>query len=165
MRTRAHALSHRPRPAQATGEAQGTNDRRSSHEVVQGIGEGPCVACSFTCAEWKEWARHYSCDQVRRIPTATSSLPATQISAALIAALMIQEGLKLLRGDRQPCGERLLATARRPALDRVAVRRSNRCSFHERIRMVAERPELSSTLGAGEVLERLSSELAVPATL
>jgi len=132
---------------------------------VQGIGEGPCVACSFTRAEWTEWSRHYSCDQVRRVTTSTTPIPATQISATLTAALMTQEALKLLHGDRRPCGERLFVRSHKPALDRVVVRRSGRCPFHERIGPVEERHDLSSTLGAGKVLDLLSSEFAAPVTL
>lgn len=125
--------------------------------VIQGVGDGPCVACSFSSAEWDEWSRRYSCDQVLRVMAATARVPATQVIASLVAALMVQEGLALLHGDRRNLGTRLFLAAQRPVIERVRVTAKPRCPFHAQIDKVEEHGALSSRMTAGELLDRLGS--------
>ncbi len=123
--------------------------------LTQGVGTGPCVACGFSAAEWDDWSRRYSCDQVRRTAAAEAKVPATQIIASLIGALMVQEGLAFLHGDSRNAGTRVFVAAQRPVIERVRLTRKARCPFHAHIAPVEESPALSNQLTAGELLEAL----------
>jgi molybdopterin/thiamine biosynthesis adenylyltransferase len=125
--------------------------------VTQGVGTGPCVACGFSAAEWDDWSRRYSCDQVRRAAAAEAKVPATQIIASLVGALMVQEGLAFLHDDGRNAGTRLFVAAQRPVIERVRLTRKPRCPFHAHVAPVEELPALSNQLTAGELLEVLGT--------
>ena len=133
--------------------------------MMQGALDGPCVACSFSRQEWADTQRRYSCDQVRRQLAEEAKIPTTQVSSAFTAALMVQENLQILHGERTHLGTRLFFAGRWPTLERFAVRRSPRCPFHQEIREVIELPDLSYRLVAGEVVERLTRLLGTGTTI
>ncbi len=133
--------------------------------VIPALGEGPCVACGFSAGEWAEWSRRYSCNHVRHALAAEARIPATQVTAALVSALMAQEGLKLLHGDQRALGTRLMLAGAVPAIERVGFRVKPRCPFHPRLGPVAERTDLSAGDRAGDVVERLSSWLGHAASV
>jgi molybdopterin/thiamine biosynthesis adenylyltransferase len=133
--------------------------------MVQGVGDGPCIACSFGQGEWGDLGRRYSCDQVRRAYAAEAKMPATQVAAAMAAAVMAKESCDILHGKTAALGMRLVHTGRWPRLEWGAVQRVPRCPFHWQIGAVQELPELSCRLTAGAVVERLATLLGGEVTI
>lgn len=133
--------------------------------MMQGAIDGPCVACSFSRQEWADTQRRYSCDQVRRQLAEEAKIPTTQVSSAFTAALMVQESLQILHGERTHLGTRLFFAGRWPTLERFTVRRSPRCPFHQETREVIELPDLSYRSVTGEVVERITRLLGTGITI
>jgi molybdopterin-synthase adenylyltransferase len=126
--------------------------------VIQGVGEGACIGCTLSRAEWAERAARYSCDDVRRLITPRALVPATQVIASLTASLMVSEAVQILHGDVARAGARLFFAGRAPALQRMLLRQRPRCLFHTHIDRVREDGTLSSRMTAGAVLEHLAAE-------
>jgi molybdopterin-synthase adenylyltransferase len=133
--------------------------------IVQGAGEGPCVACTFGSKDWSERGVRYSCDEVARLVVPHALIPTTQVIASLTSALMVSEALQVLHGDVSHQGVRLHFTGRRPDLCRVLLRRRLRCPYHLTMEYVHEDARLSITMTARALVEHFAASYGADVTI
>lgn len=68
---------------------------------------GPCYACHASEAQLKASRERYSCDNFIRKAAESQVIPTTQIAAAIVGALQVQEAVKYLAGQPVIAGRQI----------------------------------------------------------
>jgi molybdopterin/thiamine biosynthesis adenylyltransferase len=123
--------------------------------------EGPCYECLLTSNDREIIAAHKSCKQVARTNIARGKVPTTPTMGSIIAALQVQEGIRLLHGEaRGSLGGKILRV--NCGLNDYYTTRGERrpdCGGHFRYGAVIEVPEWTvATTTPRQILARLEAD-------
>lgn len=120
--------------------------------------ESVCYRCGLSPRQLALSRERYSCDDFKRRAAAAGKAPTVQVISALVAALQVQEAVKLLCGLRVETGVRLHFQGNLNELFTVDLRRRLDCPAH------AQYPPSLPSLDVGReaTLRQLLEELSSP---
>ncbi len=109
-------------------------------------GEGPCYECSLTQTQ-KTWiAQATSCRGIALRNLSLGKVPTTPTMGSIIAALQIQEGIKVLHGDLKNslAGKRLIVNCNINDFYVTSSQRNEDCDGHDQFGTVTEMPAFTA---------------------
>jgi len=130
--------------------------------------EGPCYECTLTRNDQEIIARAVSCRGIALQHLALGNVPTTSTMGSIIAALQVQEAVKLLHGDlkKSLAGRRLVVNCEINDFYTTRAERKEDCAGHFRYGQITEVPAWGSTVtSAREVLSRFEQETRQPGHL
>jgi molybdopterin/thiamine biosynthesis adenylyltransferase len=130
--------------------------------------EGPCYECNLSPIALDQIARARSCRHVALENLALGKVPTTSTMGSIVAALQVQEAMKLLHGQTQGSlgGQQLIIDGESNDFYPARGERNELCQGHIRFGEVTEEPSWSvSRTTALDVINRLSEESGGPAYL
>jgi molybdopterin/thiamine biosynthesis adenylyltransferase len=109
-------------------------------------GQGPCYECSLTQAEKTRIAEAASCRGIALRNLSLGKVPTTPTMGSIIAALQVQEGVKVLHSELKNClvGKRLVVNCSINDFYVTASERNEDCEGHEQFGVVREVPEFTA---------------------
>ena len=122
---------------------------------------GPCYECYLTPGEREIIAQAVSCRGISRANINLGKVPTVSTMGSIIAALQVQEGLKLLHSlvSEKKAGTRLVVNCEANDFYPIRADRKEDCQGHARFGEVTEVPDWShQTTSAGDLLERYAKE-------
>jgi adenylyltransferase/sulfurtransferase len=122
---------------------------------------GPCYACTLSKAEMLRIAEAKSCQRVVRSNVAAGKVPTISTMGSIVAALQVQEALKLLHGDWKwsLAGRKFVINCLTNDFYPTQFERKPGCLGHRRFGDVTEVPEWSADRTTPrDVLTRLREE-------
>jgi molybdopterin/thiamine biosynthesis adenylyltransferase len=123
--------------------------------------ETACYECGLFTADLEVIAATTSCQGIAMQKLATGSVPTTSTMGSLVAAIQVQEGMKLLHGQRRRslAGNKLIINGLINDFYKVSVPRREECPGHFRSGAITEVPEFTAgATTAREVIERFRLE-------
>jgi molybdopterin/thiamine biosynthesis adenylyltransferase len=123
--------------------------------------QGPCYECSLTQMEQAMIAQAASCRGIALRNLSLGKVPTTSTMGSIIAALEVQEGVKLLHGDFHNAlvGKRLVVNCNINDFYMTRSERKETCGGHFRYGDVTEVPEFSAdTTSANDILARFKEQ-------
>lgn len=124
-----------------------------------------CYECSMTERDYQLMNLRYSCPLLRPEDLSLGRVPTTSISASIVAALQVQEAIKLLHGLDVLAGKGLYFNGQSHSLSVLTYTRRPDCYGHEIWGKVYEFPAGVGELTVGSLLERAQCLLGEPQTL
>jgi adenylyltransferase/sulfurtransferase len=124
-------------------------------------GQGPCYECTLTQAEKTRIAETASCRGIALRNIKLGKVPTTPTMGSVIAALQVQEGVKVLHGDLKNslAGKRLVINCNINDFYVTASTRSEDCEGHEQFGPVTEVKEFTAkSTSARDLLERFKED-------
>jgi len=92
--------------------------------------EAPCYACGTAKYLASERQERYSCFDFKKKQHAAGKVATVQIGAAWVAALQVQEAVKLLHGDQRNVGYKLLFEGQLNEFERIKLPEHPNCPIH-----------------------------------
>jgi molybdopterin/thiamine biosynthesis adenylyltransferase len=124
-------------------------------------GQGPCYECGLSQAEKTRIAEAASCRGIALRNLSLGKVPTTPTMGSIIAALQVQEGVKVLHGDlkKSLAGKRLVVNSTINDFYVTTSDRNEECEGHEQFGEVREVPEfLAESTSAKAMLERFKED-------
>jgi adenylyltransferase/sulfurtransferase len=123
-------------------------------------GETACYACTLTALDMRNLAQATSCRGIALERTKAGKVPTTSTMGSIVAALQVQEALKLLHGGRRSlAGKRLILNCILNDFDTVTLDRKAGCMGHFRFGEITEVPEFSAgSATIVDILNRFKTE-------
>jgi molybdopterin/thiamine biosynthesis adenylyltransferase len=124
-------------------------------------GQGACYECSLTQAERTRLAETASCRGIALRNIKLGKVPTTPTMGSIIAALQVQEGVKVLHGDLKNslAGKRLVINCNINDFYVTASTRNEDCEGHEQFGPVREVNEFrAGNTSGGNLLERFKQD-------
>lgn len=122
---------------------------------------GPCYECCLTYSDQEILARATQCAGIARANIALGKVPTVSTMGSIIAALQVQEGLKVLHGllRKERAGTRLVVNCETNDVYPTRADRKEDCEGHFRFGEVTRAPAWSHrTTTANDLLERYRVE-------
>jgi len=129
--------------------------------AVYAPGAGPCYECTMTQTDWKIVGQRLPCNHVARQQGAAGRVPTTSTMGSIIAALQVQEAIKLHQGDERGSlvGRRFVVNGRINDFYAVTFDPRPGCLGHEMYGEVVEQPRWkSNTTTVREVLDQFEAD-------
>jgi adenylyltransferase/sulfurtransferase len=117
---------------------------------------GPCYECNLTQLEKEIISEVASCRVIAVRNLALGKVPTTSTMGSIIAAMQVQEGVKLLHGDfnRALIGKRLVVNSEANDIYVAAFGRKQECEGHFRFGEISEEASFSAATAATDILAR-----------
>ena len=126
--------------------------------------DGPCYECTMTERDYAVAGHRNSCTFVPEAPQRASGIPTTPTSASIIAALQVQEWLKLLHGQPATPGQRIFFDGTSLRLRVLVDGRRTGCPGHRTLREIVPLG-LAPDVTLSAVLSAARTALAEPVAL
>jgi adenylyltransferase/sulfurtransferase len=127
--------------------------------------EGACYECTMNETDRKLVAERRSCAMLARDIVESGHVPTTAVAASLIAALEVQEAIKILHGQPAIVGEGVHVNGLWGETSRVKYPRRDDCSGHENLGPVTPLGLASDAVTFEELVARAERELGDGAVL
>jgi len=127
--------------------------------------EGACYECTMNETDRKLVAERRSCAMLARAVLESGHVPTTAVAASLVAALEVQEAIKILHGQPAIVGEGMHINGLWGEVSRVKYPRRDECSGHENLGPVTPLGLRSDAITFEALLERAEKELGDGAVL
>lgn len=114
---------------------------------------GPCFECTMSAGDWDALAERRGCAGLRVEGVASVAVPTTPITASILAAIQVQEALKLLHGRDDVGGRGLVFDGLTNELYSVTFSRAEDCGSHDPLDNVISLAGSATTTTAKEVLD------------
>jgi adenylyltransferase/sulfurtransferase len=126
---------------------------------------GACYECTLTADEYLELPRRHSCPVSQPSLVPAGRVPTTPLSAAVTAAMQVQEAVKLLHGHEVPAGAGIHWSGQSHRLSVITYARRDDCDNHDPPPPVHDLPEGVADLTVGELLDRAAAVAGGPVVL
>lgn len=90
----------------------------------------PCYRCSLTDQQFLNENKRYSCDFFKKKAFDAGKIPTTQIAAAMVSALQVQEAIKFLCGQEVSIGKKIYFQGTYNGFDIVSKSINENCIAH-----------------------------------
>ncbi len=127
--------------------------------------EGACYECTMNATDRQLLAERRSCALLARDVVARGHVPTTAVSASIIAAMQVQEAVKLLHGQPALIGEGLHVNGLWGESSRVKYPRKEDCPGHEKLPAVEPLGIGVGDVKLGDLLARAERELGAGASI
>jgi len=140
-------------------------------ERLQGVARvfdpatGPCYECTMSDVDWKMLEARRSCALLTRDEMEQGKTPTTPTTSSVVAGIQAQEAVKLLHGLPTLRGQGFVFDGEHHQSYTVNYSRRDDCPTHEQDEFTVELPLQAATTRAGDLLERVRSELGAEAVL
>jgi molybdopterin/thiamine biosynthesis adenylyltransferase len=122
---------------------------------------GPCYECNLTMLEKRIIGDVASCRVIALRNIALGKVPTTPTMGSIVAAMQVQEGVKVLHGDfrRALIGKRLVVNSETNDIYMMAMDRKEGCDGHFRFGAIVEVPGFrAGATSAADVLARFKAD-------
>src|SRR5579862_1441318 len=132
-------------------------------EVLNGVarvfspGDGPCYECTMSAVDWKMLESRRSCALLTREQLNEGKVPTTPTTASIIAAIQVQETIKLLHGLPTLAGSGFVYNGLSADAYTVAYKRKPDCFAHERYETREKLNDGAAGVSLGDVLDKALS--------
>jgi molybdopterin/thiamine biosynthesis adenylyltransferase len=126
---------------------------------------GPCYECTMSEVDWKMLAARRSCALLSRDEMEMGKVPTTPTTSSVIAGIQTQEAVKLLHGLPTIAGQGFVFDGTNHQSYLVTYSRLEDCPSHEAMSPIEELPWRGATTTAGELLDRVRSDLGPAAVI
>ena len=126
---------------------------------------GPCYECTMGENDWKMLEARRSCALLTRDEMELGKVPTTPTTASIIAGIQVQEAIKYLHGLETIAGQGFVFDGTHHQSYLVSYTRKADCPAHDADTPVASLPWQVGTTRAGDLLERVRSELGAGAVV
>lgn len=121
---------------------------------------GACYECSMSHSDYKILNTRYSCQGIQLENFIEGKIPTTPTIASIIAAMQVQEAVKILHCWPLVENQELLYDSMNYTLQTVKLQQREDCLAHYSLKDIIELPEYTvSTITAGDLLERVRADL------
>lgn len=128
--------------------------------------DSACYECMLSSADYRELNLRFSCQGVAIQGIIDGKIPTTPTVASIIAAMQVQEALKLLHGEPVLAGHEILYDSHLHSMQTAQLKRRDDCLGHSTLGSVIEVFEFSAgETTAGQLLARARSDLGEHARL
>jgi adenylyltransferase/sulfurtransferase len=140
-------------------------------EVLSGVArvfnpaEGACYECTMSDVDWKILQHRRSCALLSRDEMAQGKVPTTPTTASIIAALQVQEAVKLLHGLPTLSGQGIRLDGLAGEVYRVEYPRKPDCMGHERCGRLEPLGAGVADVKVGQLLARARAEVGPEAVI
>ncbi|HEV3316259.1 MAG TPA: ThiF family adenylyltransferase [Candidatus Angelobacter sp.] len=125
-----------------------------------------CYECMLSSADYREMNLRFSCQGVAVQGVIDGKIPTTPTMASIIAAMQVQEALKLLHGEPVLAGHEVLYDSHLHSMQTAQLKRREECLGHSTLGSVIEVLEFSAgKTTAAQLLARAQSDLGEHARL
>ena len=123
-------------------------------------GEAACYECTLSTVDIRNMAQATSCRGIALERVKAGKVPTTSTMGSIVAALQVQEALKLHHGDRRTlAGKRLIINCILNDFDIVALDRKDGCMGHFRLGDITEVPDFTvGSTTVRDILKKFRSE-------
>lgn len=128
-------------------------------------GKPPCYECTLGETDWALLERRMSCNLLVRDPAPEGKVPTTPTISSIIAAVQVQEAVKLVHGLPTLAGKGLIFEGLNHSSYRVEYTENPECQSHYTLPVVLRVGRRSDELTLVELLEYASQELGASAIL
>ena len=126
---------------------------------------GTCYECTMNETDRKLVAERRSCAMLARDVVERGHVPTTAVAASVVAALEVQEALKVLHEQPALVGEGLHLHGLWGEVSRVKYPRRDDCAGHETLGPITPLGASSDQLSFGQLLDKAEAELGAGAVL
>lgn len=140
-------------------------------EVLNGVarvfapGEGPCYECTMSQVDWKMLEARRSCALLSREQLQEGRVPTTPTTASVIAAIQVQEAIKLLHGLETIAGKGFIFNGLTAESYVVSYARKPDCFAHDRCIRLEKLGAGVADVTLGELLKRARKDLGAESVL
>lgn len=128
--------------------------------------DNACYECMLSSADYREMNLRFSCQGVAVEGIIAGKIPTTPTVASIIAAMQVQEALKLLHGEPVLAGHEILYDSHLHSMQTAQLKRREDCLGHSTLGSVIEVSEFSAgETTAGQLLARARFDLGEHARL
>jgi adenylyltransferase/sulfurtransferase len=124
-------------------------------------GQGPCYECGLSQMQ-KAWlADAVSCRGIALRNLSIGKVPTTSTMGSIVAALQVQEGVKIIHGDWKNCraGSRLVINCNLNDFYVTSSERNDDCEGHDQFEAITEAPDFAvDSTTALDLLERFKQD-------
>jgi adenylyltransferase/sulfurtransferase len=120
---------------------------------------GACYECTMNATDRKLLAERRSCAMLARDIVAQGHVPTTAVAGSIVAAMEVQEAVKILHGQPALLGEGLHLNGLFGEVSRVTYPRREDCPGHDRLPDPIAIDRGVTEVTVGELLERAEREL------
>lgn len=126
---------------------------------------GPCYECTMSEIDWKMLEARRSCALLTRAEMEGGKTPTTPTTSSVIAGIQVQEAVKMLHGLDALSGQGFVFDGTYHQSYLVTYTRLEDCPSHEALEDVVELPWSIAKTRAGDLLERIRSDLGPAAVI
>jgi len=140
-------------------------------EVLDGVarvfdpGTGPCYECTMNATDWQILESRRSCALLTRDEMIQGRVPTTPTTASIIAAVQVQETIKILHGMQGMSGSGLIYSGLGGEPYMTAYKRKPDCYGHDMCHRLEPLGRGTDTMTVGELLERARADLGPDAVV
>jgi adenylyltransferase/sulfurtransferase len=140
-------------------------------EVLEGVARvfvppgSACYECTMTAADWRALEERRGCAGMRSEALPEERVPTTPTTASMVAALEVQEAVKLLHGLPTLDGAGIIFNGAANDFYTVRYNRIEECNSHETLDEIVELPRSGDEMNCGELLEEARARLGAEAVL
>ena len=140
-------------------------------EVLNGVarvfspGQGPCYECTMSDIDWKMLESRRSCALLTREQLNEGKVPTTPTTASIIAAIQVQETIKLLHGLPTLSGSGFVYNGLTSEAYNVTYTRKPDCCAHDRYATLEKLGGGIADITLGDLLKKARSALGESATI
>ena len=140
-------------------------------EVLNGVarvfspGDGPCYECTMSDVDWKMLESRRSCALLTREQLNEGKVPTTPTTASIIAAIQVQETIKLLHGLPTLSGSGFVYNGLSTEAYVVGYKRKPDCCAHDRYETLERLSAGVADVTLGDLLKRARAVLGENATI
>ncbi|MGD0092682.1 MAG: ThiF family adenylyltransferase [Planctomycetota bacterium] len=134
-------------------------------EVLDGVarvfapGDGPCYECTMSALDWKLLESRRSCALLTREQLNEGKVPTTPTTASIIAAVQVQEAIKILHGLPSLAGRGFVYSGLSGESYLVSYKRKPGCFAHERCAALERLGAGAGAVTLGELAARARATL------
>ncbi len=126
---------------------------------------GPCYECTMSDVDWKMLAARRSCALLSRGEIESGRTPTTPTTSSVIAGIQVQEALKLLHELPTLTGQGFIFDGMHHQSYVTTYSRLGDCPSHDAMPTVEELPWSVTATTAGDLLEKVRSDLGPAAVV
>jgi molybdopterin/thiamine biosynthesis adenylyltransferase len=140
-------------------------------EVLDGVarvfapGDGPCYECTMSDIDWKMLESRRSCALLTREQLNEGKVPTTPTTASIIAAVQVQETIKILHGLNTLAGQGFVFSGLSGESYLVSYKRKPACFAHERHSTLEKLGGGIADVTLGDLLSRARKSLGDSAVI
>ena len=128
-------------------------------EVLDGVarvfapGDGPCYECTMSEVDWKMLEARRSCALLTRHQLNEGKVPTTPTTASIIAAVQVQETIKILHGLDTMAGKGFVYSGLMGESYAIAYKRKPDCFAHDRFKSLERLGAGAADITLGQLLK------------
>ena len=127
--------------------------------------EGACYECTMSANDWHALKERRGCAGLRAVSPDLGRVATTPITTSILAAIQVQEALKILHGMASLSGQGLVADGLLNEFYTVAFHRNDECNSHESLERVIQLDVRTTDISPRSLLDETRKQLGARSQL